>query len=62
MMTAFAKWLSIDKTSPVGTTVKNSCHHQSLKRRKQDLNLHRTGVLALFNEVVKSRDNHWTYF
>ena len=38
---------------PAGTIVGDPHHRKSPTRRKQDLNLHRTWVQALLNEVVQ---------
>ena len=42
-------WLSF----PVGTIVGDPYHHKSPTRSKQDLNLCRTWVQALLNEIVQ---------
>ena len=38
---------------PAGTNVRDSHHHESPTRRKQDLNLRKTWVQALLNEDVQ---------
>ena len=52
----FVVWLTNKKRLaffPAGTTVRDPHHGESPTRRQQDLNLRRTRVKALLNEVVQ---------
>ena len=52
----FVVWLTDERRSalfPAGTIDKDPHHRKSPKRQKQDLNLFRTWVQALLNEVVQ---------
>ena len=52
----FVVWLTDKRGSalfPAGTIVRDPHHRESLTRREQDLNLRRTWVQALLNEVVQ---------
>ena len=58
MMNCFVVWLT-DKRClvlfPAGTIARDSHHRESPARRMQDLNLRRTWVQALLDEVVQQR-------
>ena len=47
------EWKIVCSLFPAGTVVRDSHHHKSLICCKQDLNLSRTWVQALMNEVVQ---------
>ena len=56
MMSCFVVWLTDEKRLalfPSWTTGRNPHHHEYLTRREQDLNLRRTCVQAVLNEVVQ---------